>query len=66
MDYWGPKHVEPPSVMNKLNHKTMCILLDYINKLYDVFEIKNIIEILGTRVSVDFMYVYKVSKFCVL
>ena len=44
----------------------MCILLDYINKLYDVFEIKNIIEILGTRVSVDFMYVYKVSKFCVL
>ena len=29
MDYWGPKHVEPPSVMNKLNHKTLCILLDY-------------------------------------
>ena len=30
MEHWGPKHVEPPSVMNKLNHKTLCILLDYI------------------------------------
>ena len=30
MDHWGPKHVEPPRVMNKLNHKTLCILLDYI------------------------------------
>jgi hypothetical protein len=30
MDYWGPKHVELLNVTNKLNHKTMCILLDYI------------------------------------
>ena len=30
MDHWGPKHVELPNVMNKLNHKTLCILLDYI------------------------------------
>ena len=30
MDHWGSKHVEPPSVMNKLNHKTLCILFDYI------------------------------------
>ena len=30
MDYWGPKHVELTSVMNKLTHKTLCILLDYI------------------------------------
>ena len=30
MDYWGPKHVQPPNVIYKLNHKTLCILLDYI------------------------------------
>ena len=27
MDHLGLKHVEPPSIMNKLNHKTLCILL---------------------------------------
>ena len=26
MDHWCPKHVEPPNVKNKLNHKTLCIL----------------------------------------
>ena len=30
MEHWGPKHVQPPSVTNKLNHKTLCILLVYI------------------------------------
>ena len=29
MDYSGPKHVEPPNVMNRLDHKTLCIWLDY-------------------------------------
>ena len=30
MDHWGSKHFKPPSVMNKHNPKTLCILLDYI------------------------------------
>ena len=30
-DHWSPKHVELPNVMNKLNHKTLCILLGYIH-----------------------------------
>ena len=30
MDHWVSKHVEPPNVMNKLNHKSLCILLDHI------------------------------------
>ena len=30
MDHWGPKHVELLNVMNKFNHKTLCILSDYI------------------------------------
>ena len=29
MDHSGPKYVEPPSVVNKLNHKTLCIWLVY-------------------------------------
>jgi hypothetical protein len=30
MDYWGPKHIELLKVMNKINHKILCILLYYI------------------------------------
>ena len=30
MDHWGPKHVEAPNIMNKLNHKTLCIWLIYM------------------------------------
>ena len=30
MDLWSTKHVEPPSVMNKQNHWTLCVLLDCI------------------------------------
>ena len=30
MDHLGPKHVQPPSVVNKLNHKTLYIWLVYI------------------------------------
>ena len=43
MDHWGPKHVEPPSVMNKLNHKTLCIWLVYIYiaRWYTVHTISN-------------------------
>ena len=26
----SPKYVKPPSVMSKLNHKSLCILLDYM------------------------------------
>ena len=43
MDYCGPKHVEPPNVMNKLNHKTLCILLDFIyiaRLIHDPYNIK--------------------------
>ena len=35
MDYWGPKHVELTSVTNKLTHKTLYVLLDYIYILQD-------------------------------
>ena len=34
----GPKHFELPNVMNKLNHKTLCILLRYIYICGDNFE----------------------------
>ena len=37
MDHWGPKHVEPPSVMNKLNHKTLCIWLVYIHTYIHIY-----------------------------
>ena len=43
MDYCGPKHVGPPNVMNKLNHKTLCILLDFIyiaRLIHDPYNIK--------------------------
>ena len=29
MDCWSPKHVELLKVTNKINHKILCILLDY-------------------------------------
>ena len=47
MDHWDPKHVEPPSAMNKLNHKTFCILSDYIyiTRWYTVHTISNIIVV---------------------
>ena len=42
MDHWGPKHVEPSSVTNKLNHKTSCIWLVYIYiDVYNLAEIQD-------------------------
>ena len=43
MDYWSPKHVELLNVMNKINHQTLCILLDYryIAKWYTVHTLPN-------------------------
>ena len=41
MNYWSPKHIELLKVMNKINHQTLCILLDYryIAKWYTVHTI---------------------------
>ena len=37
MDYRGTKHVELLNVINKINHKILCILLDYIYTLITLF-----------------------------
>jgi hypothetical protein len=34
MDHGGPKHVEPPSVVDKVNHKTLYVWLVYIYIIY--------------------------------
>ena len=35
MEHWDPKHVELTNVMNKINLKTLFILLDYIPHFSD-------------------------------
>ena len=46
MDYWSPKHVELPNVINKINHQILCILLDYryTAKWYTVYTISKVYQ----------------------
>ena len=39
MDHLSPKHVELTCVMNKLTHKTLCILLDYVYKVLHILSV---------------------------
>ena len=75
MGHCGPKHVEPPSVMNKPNHKTLCILLDHTYILQNdtrsiQYQIKilvlNVVDIVKFVVVVcmGLVHITWISKFC--